>query len=141
LSKFEPSNRGRSGRLPEGFQLLEEEPTRIASVQVFLLLGVVGEFDVLRLGVDVSSGVGFTGIGFCAPTSSGDTASPAETTPLGGAPAAGFANLVCNSFSVESVSAPAMTEVNKTPHKTILSDLFIFLSTHMISHEDAGRIA
>jgi hypothetical protein len=34
-----------------------------------------------------------------------------------------------------------MTEVNKTPHKTVLSDLFIFLSINMISHEEVLPIA
>jgi hypothetical protein len=61
----------------------------------------------------------------------GDAFELAETTAWGDA-AVEDALFGCMSFSVESVSAPAMTEVKTTAERTMLSGLFIFLLSLVI---------
>lgn len=56
----------------------------------------------------------------------GEVPELAETIALDGAAAVEGAVLGCMSFNVESVRAPAMTEVKTAAERTMLSGLFIF---------------
>jgi hypothetical protein len=67
----------------------------------------------------------------------GDAFELAETSAWGDV-AVEDALFGCMSFSVESVSAPAMTEVNTAAERTMLSGLFIFL---LSLYEFASRSA
>jgi len=63
-----------------------------------------------------------------------------DATSLVGAAAVEDALFDCMSFSVESVRAPAMTEVNTAAERTMLNDLFIFLLSYMNSRQEVLRI-
>lgn len=71
----------------------------------------------------------------------GDAFELAETSAWGDA-AVEDAPFRCMSFNAESVSAPAMTEVNTAAERTILSGLFIFLLSlyEFASRSTADRI-
>jgi hypothetical protein len=69
----------------------------------------------------------------------GDGFELAETTAWGDA--VEDALFGCMSFSVESVSAPAITEVNTVAERAMLSGLFIFLLSFMNSRQEVLLIA
>jgi hypothetical protein len=67
----------------------------------------------------------------------GDAFELVETTSLGGPAAVEIALFDSSNFSVENVTAPAMTEVNTTPERTMLSGLFIFLLSYTNSRQES----